>query len=67
MIVLGVQAGIKNLDIGNFEIKLIIFITSKLTLRRPGRQAWRSGLFYGAPRSHLQVISKRRKMNPLEI
>ena len=38
-----------------------------LTLRRPGRQAWRPGLFYGAPRSHLQVISKRRKMTPLEI
>ena len=40
---------------------------SSLTLRRPGRQAWRPGLFYGAPSSHLQVISKRRKMTPLEI
>ena len=38
-----------------------------LTLRRPCRHAWRKGLFYGAPRSHLQVISKRRKMTPLEI
>ena len=38
-----------------------------LTLRRPGRQAWRPALFYGAPGSHLQVISKRRKMTPLEI
>ena len=29
-----------------------------LTLRRPGRQAWRPGLFYGAHRPHLQVITK---------
>ena len=45
---------------------LTITLTEKirepfLTLRRPGRQAWRPGLFYGAPRSHLQVITKRRK------
>ena len=32
-----------------------------------GLQAWRLGLFYGTPRSDLQVISKRRKMTPLEI
>ena len=38
-----------------------------LTLRRPGRQAWRLDLFYGVYRSHLQVRAKRRKMTPLEI
>lgn len=38
-----------------------------LTLRRPSRQAWQSGLYNGAPRSHLQAISKRRKMTSLEI
>ena len=30
-----------------------------LTLRRPSRQAWRSGLFYGAPRPHLHPAQKR--------
>ena len=39
----------------------------KLSFRRSCRHAWWSGLFYGAPRSHLQVISKRRKMTPLDI
>ena len=41
--------------------------TPTLTLRRPCSHAWRTGLFYGAPRSYLQVISKRRKMTSVKI
>ena len=49
--------------------RILIQTVNILTLRRPGRQAWQSGLFYGllALTCKFQVISKRRRMTPLEI
>ena len=39
----------------NFRPTFFVPKNKRLTLRRPLHHAWRKGLFYGAPRSHLQV------------